>query len=83
MKLSWAALSVMGQIWPRDSQITDKKSPTCEESGAHLRTSFEYLLMNFENPGKLENFEKNCWRYHYFRPLFAFYPNENCLLEKM
>ena len=45
--------------------------------------------MNFENPGKLENFEKNCWRYHYFRLFFAFYPSptkpdpENQNIEKM
>ena len=45
--------------------------------------------MNFENPRKLENFEKNCWRYHYFRLFFAFYPSptkpdpENQNIEKM
>ena len=31
-----------------------KKSHTCEEGGVQLRISFWHLLMNFENPEKLE-----------------------------
>ena len=38
--------------------FTEKKSHTCEKSGAHLRISFWHLWMNFEKPEKAK-FWKN------------------------
>ena len=54
--------------WDKISYSSTKKSPTCEEGGAHLRIIFCHLLTNFEKPEKSDfsKNEKNCWRYHHF-----------------
>ena len=42
-------LPMSSSIYKLKTLVTNKKSHTCEEGGAHLRTSFWHLLMNLKN----------------------------------